>query len=178
MDLWDTHGAFTNIAAACTALALFCSTKIIAAARSRLHIFLGVPRRCRSHGGKLSVKFGHYTDSWRHFSTWKKVKGSDEQTSKQIRGSISALPMQWNIPINSHASAHLTKQRPCPFCRHNLPHSAFCRVHSPFHETNAPVEGVDVWKLLLTKEMQRPGARGTQNPHFWFLGVMTHILRA
>lgn len=41
MDLWDTHGAFTPIAAACTALALFCSTKIIAAARSRLHIFLG-----------------------------------------------------------------------------------------------------------------------------------------
>ena len=41
MDLWDTHGEFTHIAAACTALALFCSTKIITAARSRLHIFLG-----------------------------------------------------------------------------------------------------------------------------------------
>jgi len=73
------------------------------------------------------------------------------------------------IPINSHAAAHLTKQRPCPFCRHDLPHSALGRVHSPFHETNAPVEGMDDWKLILTKEMQRPGARGTQNLHFWGL---------
>ena len=90
MDLWDTHGAFTHIVAAWTALALFCSTKIIAAARSRLHIFLGDAghrkRSCRWNLGAIHwfmEAFFHMKKSQRIWRT----------NIKQIRGSISALPI-------------------------------------------------------------------------------------